>query len=195
MMTFVTGARIAEIMADLKTFHPVRKKPARPVETYSGKLLQASDYVDQPIHTEDYAAILMHYENGVRGNLTVSQVSAGRKNRLSFEIDGAAQSLAWDSEHPNDLWIGRRDAPNGLLMKDPALLSPAARDVNSYPGGHQEGFPDTFQLAAAVYGYIRAGNMDAQPDFPTFADGHYEMQLCEAVERSAAEGTWAQVEA
>jgi predicted dehydrogenase len=196
MLTFITGLRAASVFADFKTFHPVRKKPARPVETYSGKLLQASDYVDQPIHTEDYAAILLHYANGVRGTLTVSQVSAGRKNRLFFEVNGAAQSLAWDSEHPNDLWIGRRDAPNGLLMKDPALFAPAARRVISYPGGHQEGFPDTFkQLAASVYGYLRAGDLDAKPDFPTFADGHYEMQLCEAVERSAAEGAWVEVEA
>jgi predicted dehydrogenase len=191
LLTFITGLRVEKVFADFKTFHPVRKKPARPVETYSGKLLQASDYIDQPIHTEDYASILLHYENGVRGVLTVSQVSAGRKNRLFFEINAAQQSLAWDSEQPNDLWIGRRDAPNGLLMKDPALYSPEARLFISYPGGHQEGFPDTFkQMMAKVYGYLRAGDMDARPDFPTFADGHYEMQLCAAVERSAKTGGW-----
>ena len=191
LLTFITGLRVEKVFADFKTFHPLRKKPARPVETYSGKLLQASDYIDQPIHTEDYASILLHYENGVRGVLTVSQVSAGRKNRLFFEINAAQQSLAWDSEQPNDLWIGRRDAPNGLLMKDPALYSPEARLFISYPGGHQEGFPDTFkQMMAKVYGYLRAGDMDARPDFPTFADGHYEMQLCAAVERSAKTGGW-----
>ncbi len=194
LLTFITGLRIEEVFADFKTFHPIRKKPAKPVETYSGKLLQPSDYVDQPIHTEDYASILLHYENGVRGVLTVGQVCAGRKNRLFFEINGERQSLAWNSEHPNDLWIGRRDAPNGVLMKDPALLSPEARAVASYPGGHQEGFPDTFkQMVAQVYGYLRAGNFNAQPDFSTFADGHYEMLLCEAVERSAKENRWVKV--
>ncbi len=194
LLTFITGLRIEEVFADFKTFHPIRKKPAKPAETYSGKLLQPSDYVDQPIHTEDYASILLHYENGVRGVLTVGQVCAGRKNRLFFEINGERQSLAWNSEHPNDLWIGRRDAPNGVLMKDPALLSPEARAVASYPGGHQEGFPDTFkQMVAQVYGYLRAGNFNAQPDFSTFADGHYEMLLCEAVERSAKENRWVKV--
>ncbi len=195
LMTFVTGLRVQSVLADFGTFLPVRKKPARPVETFTGKLLQASDYVDQPIRTEDYATILLHYENGVRGVVTVAQVCAGRKNRLYFEIDGAKQSLAWDGEHPNDLWIGRRDGPNELLMKDPSLLAPEARAVTSYPGGHQEGFADTFkQLYAKVYRYVRAGDMQAKPDLPTFADGHYEMLLCEAVERSAREGRWVDVE-
>jgi predicted dehydrogenase len=194
LLTFITGLRVEAVFADLHTFLPVRKKPARPVETFTGKLLTPADYVDQPIHTEDYASILLHYENGARGVLTVAQVAAGRKNRLFFEINGAAQSLAWDSEHPNDLWIGRRDAPNGLLMKDPALLSPEARAVTSYPGGHQEGFPDTFkQMMGKVYRYIRAGDFSAKPDFPTFADGHYEMLLCEAIERSAKGSCWENV--
>jgi predicted dehydrogenase len=194
LLTFITGLRITEVFADFKTFLPVRKRPAKPVETFSGKMLQASDYIDQPITTEDYATILLHYENGTRGVVTVSQVSAGRKNRLSFEIDGSKSALSWDSEHPNDLWLGRRDGPNGLLMKDPSLVAPEAREVISYPGGHQEGFPDIFkQLAAKVYRYLRLGNFDAKPDFPTFADGHYEMLLCEAVERSAKEGTWVKV--
>jgi predicted dehydrogenase len=194
LMTFITGLKIEAVFADLKTCLPVRKRPAKPVETYSGKLLQASDYVDQPIHTEDYGTLLLHYENGARGVVTVAQVCAGRKNRLYFEIDGAKSALAWDSEHPNELWLGRRDGPNGMLMKDPSLVAPDVRQVIAYPGGHQEGFPDTFkQMAARVYRYIRAGNMDAAPDFPTFADGHYEMQLCEAVERSALEGRWVAV--
>jgi predicted dehydrogenase len=191
LLTFITGLKVEEVYADFKTFLPVRKKPAKPVETYTGKILQPSDYVDQPIHTEDYATILLHYENGVHGVVTTAQVCAGRKNRLFFEINGTRQSLAWDSEHPNDLWIGRRDGYNGVLMKDPSLLAPEVRPIVSYPGGHQEGFPDTFkQLTGRVYRYLRAGAMEAKPDFPTFADGHYEMLLCEAVERSAKEKRW-----
>ena len=79
-------------------------------------------------------------------------------------------------------------------MKDPSLLSPEARTTASYPGGHNEGFPDTFkQLYNKVYKYILAGDYSAQPDFPTFADGHYEQVLCEAIERSAKEGKWVDV--
>ncbi len=194
LLTFITGLHVDEVFADFKTFHPIRKKPARPLETFTGKMLQPSDYIDQPIKTEDYASIMLRYENGVRGILTVSQVSAGRKNRLYYEINGSKSSISWDSERPNELWIGHRPEPNQVLMKDPSLLSPEARTVTSYPGGHNEGFPDTFkQLYAKVYAYIFAGDYSRAPDFPTFADGHYEMQLCEAIERSARDQTWVKV--
>jgi predicted dehydrogenase len=188
--------RIERVMADFKTFHPVRKKPARPVETFTGKLLQPEDYIDQPIYTEDYASILIRYENGARGVLTVSQVSAGRKNRLYFEIDGSKASAVFDSEQNNELWIGHREKPNELLLKDPSLLSSEARSVTGYPGGHNEGYPDTFkQLINKVYAYIRKGDLSAKPDFPTFADGHYELLLCDAIEQSAKEEKWIKVQA
>ena len=191
LLTFITGLKVEEVYADFKTFHPIRKKPTKPLETYTGKMLTPDDYEDQPINTEDYATILLHYENGVRGVLTVSQVSSGRKNRLFYEINGSKSSLGWDSEKPNELWVGHRSEANQVLMKDPSLLSPEAQATASYPGGHNEGFPDTFkQLYAKVYDYILAGDYSKTPDFPTFADGHYEMQLCEAIERSAKEGKW-----
>ncbi|WP_322791647.1 Gfo/Idh/MocA family oxidoreductase [Bellilinea sp.] len=194
LITFITGLRVVEVFADFKTMHPVRKKPAKPVETYTGKILQPEDYVDQPIFTEDYATILLHFENDVRGVLTVGQVCSGRKNRLFFEINASKSSLAWDSERPNELWVGHRTQPNQIIMKDPALLSPEARAVTSYPGGHNEGFPDTFkQLYHKVYTYILNGDYSKPPDFPTFADGHYEMQLCETIERSAKEKVWTKV--
>jgi len=194
LMTFITGLRVEEVYADFQTFHKTRKKPAKPVETFTGKMLQPSDYIDQPIYTEDYATILLHYEKGVRGVVTVAQVCSGRKNRIFFEISGSQSSLSWDGERPNELWIGHRTAPNQLLLKDPSLLSPEARATASYPGGHNEGFPDTFkQLYKKVYDYILAGDYSRKPDFPTFADGHYEMLLCEAIERSAKEKAWVKV--
>lgn len=191
MLTFITGLKVESVYADFHTFHPVRKKPTRPVETYTGKMLPSSDYVDQPIHTEDYAAILLRFQKGIRGVLTVAQVCSGRKNHLFFEINGSQSSLAWDSERPNELWIGHRTHPNQVLMKDPSLLAPEARAVTSYPGGHNEGFPDTFkQLAKKVYDYIQAGDYSTRPDFPTFADGHDEQVLGEAIECSAKEERW-----
>ena len=194
LLTFITGLHVEEVYADFKTFHPIRKKPAKPVETYTGKILTPEDYVDEAIDTEDYATIILHYDNGVSGVLTVSQVSSGRKNRLFYEINGSKSSLAWDSERPNELWIGQRSGPNQVLLKDPSLLSPEARAVTAYPGGHNEGFPDTFkQLYAKIYNYILAADFSRTPDFPTFADGHYEMQLSEAIERSAREKAWVKV--
>lgn len=194
LLTFITGLRVEEVYADFKTFHPTRKKPAKPLETFTGKILTPEDYIDQPINTEDYATIILHYENGVHGVLTVSQVSSGRKNRLFYEINGSKSSLGWDSEKPNELWIGHRTEPNQTLMKDPSLLSPEAREIASYPGGHNEGFPDTFkQLYIKVYNYILTGDFTKPADFPTFADGHYEMQLCEAIEKSAREKAWVKI--
>ena len=194
LMTFITGLQVEEVYADFKTFHKTRKKPAKPVETFTGKLLQPSDYIDQPIYTEDYATILLHYENGVSGVLTVAQVCSGRKNRIFFEINGSKSSLVWDGERPNELWIGNRTAANQVLMKDPSLLAPEARETAAYPGGHNEGFPDTFkQLYKKVYNYIFVGDFSQKPDFPTFADGHYEMVLCEAIEHSAKEKTWIKI--
>lgn len=194
LLTFITGLRVEKVYADFKTFYPVRKKPTKPLETYTGKMLTPDDYMDQPIDTEDYATVILHYDNGVRGVLTVSQVSSGRKNRLFYEISGSKSSLAWDSEKPNELWVGHRTEPNQVLMKDPSLLSPEAQATASYPGGHNEGFPDTFkQLYTRIYNYILAGDYTKTPDFPSFADGHYEMQLNEAIERSARDGKWIKV--
>lgn len=188
---FITGLKVKEVCADFATFLKTRKKPKGPIDTFGGKLLTPDDYIEQPINTEDYATILLRYENGSRGVFTVSQVSAGRKNRLSFEIDGGNGSMAWDSERPNELWMGHRNRPNELLLKDPSLLDPEARQFSSYPGGHNEGFPDTFkQLYYAVHRYITKGDFDAVPDFPTFADGHHEMKIGEAILRSAREGNW-----
>ncbi len=202
LITFITGLRVKAVCADFATFLPVRKKPIRPIDTFSGKLLpdkDADDYEEQEITTEDYATIMLRFDTterrtNPRGVVTVSQVSAGRKNRLSFEIDGSRSSLSWDSERPNELLIGHRERPNELLLKDPALLAPEARQFTSYPGGHDEGFPDTFkQLYHAIYRYLAAGDFNATPDFPTFQDGHYELVLGEAIFISAQTGEWVNV--
>src|SRR5262249_196964 len=120
--------------------------------------------------------------------------TAGRKNQLTFEIAGSKGSIAWDSERPNELWLGHRDRPNEVLLKDPSLLSDNARFFANYPGGHNEGFPDTFKpLYRAVYGHIQAGNFQAPRNFPTFQDGHDEVVLCDAVLQSHRERRWVDI--
>ncbi len=137
----------------------------------------------------------MHFSGGAHGVYHVSQMHAGRKNRLFLEVCGTEGSMVWDSENPELLWLGRRGGPNSLLNRDPALLSPGVGDFSHYPGGHAEGFPDAFkQLDLAFYGWI-AGGCTGTPGFPTFADGHREVALCEAIARSARERQWAKVEA
>jgi predicted dehydrogenase len=191
LTTFITGLQIEAVFADFATFLKTRQKPTQPVETFTGKLRTAAEFVEQPINTEDYATVLLRYSSGARGVMTVAQVCAGRKNRLTYEIDGAQSAIAWDGERPNELWINHRERPNELLLKDPALLAPEAQQFASYPGGHNEGFPDTFkQLYRAIYRYIEAGDFGAAPDFPTFEDGHRALRVGEAIFRSAREGRW-----
>ncbi|CAN5548460.1 Gfo/Idh/MocA family oxidoreductase [soil metagenome] len=191
LMGFITGKRIVELCADFATLIPVRKKPLKPLKTFAGKELAPEDYEEQAISTEDYASILLRYEDGAHGAVTISQMSAGRKNHLAFEIDGSKASVSWVSERPEELWIGRRDRPSELFLRDPALLAPDARSITSYPGGHAEGFPDTFKhLYAKVYAAIEAGGPPESPDYPTFADGLYGMQLGEAILQSANENSW-----
>ena len=125
----------------------------------------------------------------------VSQVTAGRKNCLRFELAGSQQAIAWNSESPNELWMGQRDEPNQSLIRDPALLSERASHFANYPGGHNEGFPDTFkQCFRDFYSYVEVGDFSATPTFPTFADGHREIVLCEAILRSHREQRWIEIE-
>jgi predicted dehydrogenase len=146
------------------------------------------------IDTEDYASVLLHFEGGLRGVMSVSQVSAGRKNRFWFEIDGSEGSIAWDGEQPNTLWIGKRLEANRELIKDPSLMSPEARGFAAYPGGHAEGYPDTFvQLFREFYSYIKQNDMAAPRPFPTFEAGHRGLVLCEAIAESARERRWVKV--
>jgi len=192
----LTGLRIGEVNADFMTCHKQRKKPLKPVETYAGKLLAAEDYAAVPIDTEDYATVMLRFGGGARGVLSVSQVTAGRKNRLYFEIDGSKKSLAWESELPNQLWIGRRDAPNELLLRDPSLVHADSRALINFPGGHNEGFPDTSkQLFKQVYAAVRAGGQDPAPQYPTFRDGLRELELCEAIVQSSRKSAWVKVQA
>lgn len=192
LIAFITGLKVNALMADLATFLPVHKKPRQAVATFKGKEeAQPVEYDPVEIKTEDWGAVLFHYAGGARGTMNVSQVNAGRKNQLTFEIAGSKAAVAWNSERPNEIWMGHREKPNEILLKDPSLLSPHARMHADYPGGHNEGFPDTFkQLYRAVYNYIAAGNTSAPKPFPTFEDGHQEVVLCEAILASHRERRW-----
>jgi predicted dehydrogenase len=193
LMMWITGRKVTELCADLSTVIPVRRRPRGRVETFQQGSSGAFDEVK--VTTDDYASILLHFEGALRGVMTVSQVSAGRKARLWFEVDGSEGSLAWDSESPNTLWMGHRNQPNQDMMKDPALMSPAARGYAAYPGGHPEGYPDTFaQLFKDFYAYIAAGDFSAPRRFPTFETGHEELVLCDAIAASARERRWVKVE-
>lgn len=190
----ITGKEIVSVCADLRTVHPVRYRPVGGAETFTSHHRAASETEAVSIDTEDCGAVLFRMQGGANGCLWVSQTTAGKKNCLRFEIAGARGSASWDSESPNEMWIGSRSSSNELLVRDPALLSPAAAAFASYPGGHAEGFPDTFkQLFRAFYGYIRQGDWNAPCPFPTFEDGHREIVLCDAILKSHRQRIWVDV--
>jgi predicted dehydrogenase len=195
LVQFITGRNVVAVCADLHTVLPLRQRPRGGAETFSGKLPTKAETEPIRITTEDFGCVMLRFQGGARGTVWVSQVMAGRKNCLRFELAGSKQAFAWESERPNELWIGHRDQANELLIRDPALLSAAARRHADYPGGHNEGFPDTFkQLFRAFYDYCAAGDPAAPPTFPTFADGHREALLCEAVLQSAHESRWVTIQ-
>ena len=191
----ITGLEAEAVCADLSTVHPVRQRPLGEFETFKGKQEKAAVKTESiDIATEDYGCVLIRFKGRSRGCLWVSQVTAGRKNCLRYEIAGSKQALSWCSEQPNELWIGHRDKSNESLIRDPALLGDRARRFANYPGGHNEGFPDTFkQCFRAYYDYIKAGDFSAPATFPTFADGHREIVLCEAILQSHRQGEWVSV--
>jgi predicted dehydrogenase len=192
LVTWLTGRRVREVCADLATVIPLRKRPHGRVETFQTAGTASSD--DVAITTDDYASVLLRFERKLRGVMTVSQVSAGHKAQLSFEINGGEGSLAWNSESPNQLWLGRRNEASRLLPKDPTLMSSKSRDYASYPGGHAEGYPDTFvQLFKEFYRYLQDGDITAVRNFPTFETGRDELSLCEAILLSSKDGRWVEV--
>jgi predicted dehydrogenase len=192
LVQFVTGLSVVELLADLATTIPVRRRPTGPVETFASA--DDVERADVAMTTEDLAHLLVRFDGGARGSAVISQVSAGRRNSLRFEVDGSRGSLFWDAERHEELWLGHRGRPNETLIRDPSLLEPDAALRTSLPAGHAEGFADTFkELYRAVYAAVAAGGMPDEPDFPTFADGHRENVLGEAVAQSARERRWVEV--
>jgi predicted dehydrogenase len=195
---FTTGKKIVEVFADLATVIPVRKKARNATSTFSTQTDAEQEYEDIQINTEDYASVLVRFDDGSRGVFTVSQVSAGRKNRLSFEINGSKSSVFWNQEEPEKLWIGHRDKANEVLLADPSLFVPEARSAIHHPAGHNEGWPDALKnMMLNFYSFIRDGKnlKDDKPDFATFEDGHLSMCITDAILESHNVQKWVKVEA
>lgn len=192
MVEHITGLRIASLCADLQTFHKTRKKPNASVETFTGKLARPEDVREVPVDTEDFASMIFRLGETARGSMTVSQISAGRKNRLFVEIYGAKASVVWNQEQPDELWIGRRNEPNGLIVKDPSLLREGARSYADLPGGHSEGYDDTFKQVFRRF-YRTVADRNAPVEYPTFEDGLRQLDILDAVLQSSKSRGWTDV--
>jgi predicted dehydrogenase len=194
MAEHVTGLRVSSLCADLQTFHTTRKEPKRAIETFANKLLGREDYIERPVDTEDYGAVIFHMGERTRGSVVASQAAAGRKNRLSIEVYGTKSSAAWDQERPNELWIGHRETGNQLLLKDPSLLKPEARSYADLPGGHAEGYDDTTKQMMRRF-YASVSDAGLTPEYPQFADGLRQLVILKAELESHTRRGWVDVSA
>jgi predicted dehydrogenase len=189
MVEHVTGLRITALCADLQTFLKTRRKPAGSVETFSGKNSAPNEYTEVPVVTEDFGSMIFRLGNYARGAMTASQVSAGRKNRLFIEVYGTKSSVAWNGEQPDELWIGQRNVPNQVVVKDPALLNEKARSYADLPGGHSEGYDDTFKQVFRRF-YRTVADRNAAVEYPTFEDGLRQLAILDAVLESSRTHAW-----
>jgi predicted dehydrogenase len=193
----LTGLEVDRVLADLCTVHPQRTRPRGEVATFTGGATSSTAIAEResiPITTDDCGNVLLRLTGEVPASLFVSQVAAGRKNCLRYEIAAEHGNLAWNSESPESLWIGRRDGPSQQLTRDPALLASAASPYANYPGGHVEGFPDTFkQCFRSFYDAVAGSESTDGPGYPTFVDGHHEIALCEAILASHRTQRWTSV--
>jgi predicted dehydrogenase len=193
LTSFISGLQVVEVMADMATFIETRNQPQGPVETFSTD--RSADTTARSIGTEDLATILLRFENGARGLVAVSQLSAGRKNSLRYQIDGSAAAASWDSEQPDQLWTGHRERANEILIRNAALMKDLGSAAAVLPGGHVEGFADTFAaLYRAVYADVARGGPADEPVYPTFAVGHDRMLIGDAVAASARAERWTDVD-
>lgn len=197
LVQHVTGHRISRVFADIRTLVPKRLRPTKRVQSFAGTT-DASSSEEVTIRTEDEAMVLFETEHGARGSFMVSQVSAGHKNRLSFEINGAEASVGWDADAPNQLWVGYREKSNECFLKDPSMVAPEVSQYTHLPGGHSEAWPDALKnVMAQIYGAVRDGRSGPRQGdaFATFADGHRAALLVDAVLESARTQTWVVVAA
>jgi predicted dehydrogenase len=192
MAEHVTGLRVSSLCADIQTFHATRKQPKHAIETFANKLLGPEDYIEKAIDTEDFGAVIFRMGARARGSVTASQVSAGRKNRLSLEVYGTKASAAWDQERPNELWVGHRDTGNEIVLKDPALLRPEARSYADLPGGHTEGYDDTTKQMFRRF-YAAVGASGVSPEYPQFIDGLRQLKILKAELESHRTRAWIDV--
>ncbi len=189
----LTGLGITALCADLQTFHKTRKRPKGSIQTFAGKKLQPEDYDPIEIDTEDFGAVLLRLGDRARGAFTVSQMAAGCKNRFQIEIFGSKGSVIWNQERPDELWIGQRNEPNQIIMKDPSLLDPKAAPYADLPGGHSEGYDDTHKQCFRRF-YNHIADPGSAIEYPTFEDGLRGMRLLEKVTESQKKQGWVTIQ-
>jgi len=194
LVQFITGRKIAEVMAELHTCLPRRRKPTTGPLSFSSE--KAADYEDVEVKLEDYAALFIRLDNGARGNFTTCQVAAGRKVDIELQVFGSKESYAWSHVHPNALWIGHRDRGNEIFYESSQLQAEETRKYAALPTGHPMGYHDAIYNLFRDYYAALAAKRDGRPyavRFPDFETGHEEMCVIDAAVESNKLGRWVKV--
>jgi predicted dehydrogenase len=199
LVQHVTGDPIVSVCAKLSRLHDERRVPlSGEVPSFDqGRAGTGAAAATMAVDTEDMAVVLLRFASHALGSCVVSQVSAGRKNRLHVEFAAAAASFAWDQEEPNVAWVGRRHGGTGSILRDQAELDPAVAPLAHFPAGHQEGWPDAMRnLMLDVYAAVaahREGRVH-ETTFATFDEAVVVARVVEAIARSDREATWVDVD-
>lgn len=194
---FVTGRKIVEVMADLSIVWPTRKASVANAATF-GAQDGETQYESREVTTEDMGFVLFRFDDGSKGSFSVSQVSAGRKNRLNLEVSGSLGALAWDQEMPQQLWLGHRHKANQVLSDDPSLMNPDVAGRARFPGGHIEGWPDAFRAMMQQFYMAVAEGTPPSPQsssFATFREGAQVMAIVDAIVQSHQQQRWVRINA
>lgn len=178
---FVSGERFAALSASTAIAYPTR--PAASGPSFGGDA--QGDRV--PVATEDIAVATFRTARGILANTVISQVSAGRKNRLWLELDGSLKSAVFDQEQPESVWFGTEHGATVLRRGEGEVAGDQAR-LNRIPPGHPQGWPDAFSaFCADTYAAVKG---ETREGLPTVDDGLRSVEIIDALLRSAASGTW-----
>jgi predicted dehydrogenase len=194
LVQFITGQKIVEVMAELHTCLPKRRKPKGGALSFGAGKAGESEDVD--IMLDDYASLFLRLSNGARGNFTTCQAAAGRKVDIELQVFGSKESYAWSHVHPNALWIGHREKANEVFFESSILQTEDTRKYAALPTGHPMGYHDAvFNLFRDYYEALaakRAGK-PYQATFPDFRTGHEMMCVIDAAVESNKSGKWIKV--
>lgn len=192
---YILSSKIVEVCANTLIAHPVRKKSLAQVNTFQKS--ENTEYVEMKVDTEDYASVMLKFDNGTTGVFQCSQISAGRKCHINIEVDGSKASFQWQQETSDQMWKGNKDSNNELIMRNPNLMTDFSRAYSYLPAGHPEGWNDALKNnMTAFYKYIQEERYQSKSpcDFATFEDGHYLMRLTEAILLSNQEHRWVSID-
>lgn len=185
LVEYMSGLKIAEVFAEFKTIYPKRKKIIGEIKTFTTS--KSDSYKEIDIDTEDLAMVLFRFDNGAVGNVTISQIAAGKKNTIEVLVSGKKASLEWNLNDLSNVVLGYRDKPNQVITKDYLLMS-SVKDLIDFPSGHAEGFPDAFKQA-----FKQIYNQPKRTLYADFKVGLRQMVLNEAIYQSAKTSSWIKV--